>query len=253
MHEDVLRDVSSLFRGASAACLDGLLRRTIEHRVAPGTVLFDQAELPNFQIVLVAGSLQLFGRSGTQREVLIEVVRAPDLVIPAAVMSASPYLLQARAPEASHLLLIEADAFREAVAAEPGLAQAVIATLARQFRRMVRQAKSLKLQSSTQRVGCYLLALSERQGTPGQAHLPYEKHIIASELGMTRESFSRALASLEPAGLRVEGQVIAILDRDRLAAVAQPDPLIDPDARDDGPDASSPVLSAGAAPLHRRS
>ncbi|UHC16280.1 helix-turn-helix domain-containing protein [Methylobacterium currus] len=235
MHEDVLRDLSSLFRGTSAACLDGLLRRSVEHRVAPGTVLFDQGEIPNFQLVLVAGSVQLLGRSGAQREVLIESVRAPDLLVPAAVMAASPYLLQARAPEASRLLLIEAEAFREAVAADAGLAQAVIATLARQVRRMVRQAKSLKLQSSTQRVGCYLLSLSERQGTPGLALLPYEKHVIASELGMTRESFSRALASLEPAGVRVDGQAIAILDRDRLIAAAQPDPLIDPDARDDAP------------------
>jgi CRP/FNR family transcriptional activator FtrB len=50
---------------------------------------------------------------------------------------------------------------------------------------------------------------------------------------MTRESFSRALASLELAGLKVDGQIVTILDRARLIAVAQPDPLIDPDARDD--------------------
>jgi CRP/FNR family transcriptional regulator, transcriptional activator FtrB len=54
--------------------------------------------------------------------------------------------------------------------------------------------------------------LSARQGTPGQAVLPYEKNLVASELGMTRESFSRALSSLEKAGIRVEGQTVVIAD-----------------------------------------
>jgi CRP/FNR family transcriptional activator FtrB len=51
--------------------------------------------------------------------------------------------------------------------------------------------------------------------------------LIASELGMTRESFSRALASLERFGIRVEGQTIAILDGSLLASNCMPDPLID--------------------------
>lgn len=68
------------------------------------------------------------------------------------------------------------------------------------------------------------------QGTPGQAALPYEKNLIASELGITRESFSRALASLEQAGIQVSGQTIMIVDAARLATACQPDPLIDDSA-----------------------
>jgi CRP/FNR family transcriptional activator FtrB len=69
--------------------------------------------------------------------------------------------------------------------------------------------------------------LSARQGTPDKAVLPYEKTLIASELGITRESFSRALSSLEKSGISVEGQVIAIRDASRLAGECAPDPLID--------------------------
>ena len=117
--------------------------------------------------------------------------------------------------------------FRAAVLVDPHLAQAVIASLAHQFRRMVRQIKNLKLRSSTQRAGCYILALAERQGTRDRVVLPYEKNLIASELGMKRESFSRALSSLEKSGIKVDGQTIAILDADRLRAECMPDPLID--------------------------
>jgi CRP/FNR family transcriptional activator FtrB len=216
-----------LFGGLSAATRAELLRNAVIHGVAPGTVLFEQGDMPNFQLVVMSGSAQLFGRSAEGREVLIEVVRAPELVIPAATVTNAPYLMQARVPEQSRFLLIHADAFREAVAANPTLAHQVIGSLAQQFRRMVRQIKNLKLRSATQRVGCYVLALSKQQGTPKRACLPYEKNLIASELGITRESFSRALSGLEQAGLRVKGQIIEIRDVNRLVAACGPDPLID--------------------------
>ncbi|TIQ35052.1 MAG: cyclic nucleotide-binding domain-containing protein [Mesorhizobium sp.] len=226
-HEGVAPEELPLFRGLPASRRSELLRHAMVHSVSPGTVLLEQGDVPNFQLIVLAGSAQLFGRSAEGREVLIEAVRAPDLIIPAAVVTGAPYLMQARVPEPSRFLLIHAAAFRAAVDEDPLLAHAVIGSLAHQFRRMVRQIKNLKLRTATQRVGCYLLALSKRQGTPDRAVLPFEKTLIASELGITRESFSRALSSLAQSGIRVDGQTIAIFDAPRLAAECRPDPLID--------------------------
>jgi len=221
-----------LFNGLAAAKRVELERNAVQHRVAPGTILFEQGEVPNFQHVILSGAVHLFGRSTAGREVLIETVEAPDLVIPAAVVMGAPYLMRAKAPVSSRLLLIHAAAFRAAVASDPALAQVVIGSLAGQFRRMVRQIKNLKLRTALQRAGCYLLALSKRQGMPGSVTLPYGKNLIASELGITRESFSRALATLHDTGsIRVEGETIVLLDPARLAAECMPDALID-DAED---------------------
>lgn len=230
-NQEMLPEDLPLFRALPISKRMDLLRNAVVHGVGSGTVLFEQGDAPTFQLVVLSGSAQLFGRSTEGREVLIETVRAPDLIIPAAVVTGAPYLMQARVPEPSRFLLIHAAVFRAAVDRDPDLAHAVIGSLAQQFRRMVRQIKNLKLRSSTQRVGCYVLALSRRQGTPDRAILPYEKTLIASELGITRESFSRALSKLENFGIKVEGQTIAIHDRDELALQCTPDPLID------GPDA----------------
>ncbi len=216
-----------LFRSLPTTSRAELLRNSIQHGVAAGTVLFVQGESPNFQHVVLSGSVHLFGRSTEGREVLIETVEPPDLVIPAAVLTGEPYLMEARVPQASQFLLIHGGAFRAAVAAQPALAQEMIGCLAGQFRRMVRQIKNLKLRSSTQRVGCYILALAKRQGTPDRAVLPYEKTLVASELGITRESFSRALSALQGAGIEVREGTILIRDASRLAAECGPDPLID--------------------------
>ena len=216
-----------LLGALSASSRAELLRHAVLHAVAPGTTLFEQGEVPTFQHVVLAGSVQLLGRSSAGREVLIEVVEPPDLVIPAAVVTGAPYLMRARVPELSRLLLLQAEAFRSAVAREPALAQEVIFSLAGQFRRLVRQIKNLKLRSATERVGCYLLALSKRQRTPHQAILPYEKNLVASELGITRESFSRALSALRAEGISVRNDTISIRDEARLAAACGLDPLID--------------------------
>ena len=118
-----------IFAGLSPERRQDLLANAILHSVPPGAVLFEQGEVPNFQLIVVAGSAQLLGRSAAGREVLIETVRAPDLIIPAAVVSGAPYLMQARVPEASRFLLVQADVFRSAVAADPQLARAVIGSL----------------------------------------------------------------------------------------------------------------------------
>lgn len=206
-----------------------LLEHAVIHSVGAGTVLFEQGSVPTFQHVVLKGSAHLFGRSNEGREVLIEVVRPGDLVIPAAVVTNSPYLMQARILEPSRFLLIEAHAFRAAVEAEPALAQAIIASLAGQFRRMVRQIKNLKLRSSTQRVGSYILALSREQKNAERVTLPFEKNVIASELGMTRESFSRTLSALRNDGIRVQGDTVRIIDAKRLARVSGIDTLTDAD------------------------
>ena len=231
-----------------------LLEHAIEHRISSGAVLFDQGDAPNFQHLIVAGSVQLIARSG-EREVLVEVVRAPELVLPAAVLLESPYLVRARAPEPSRVLLIHAREFRATIARDSAFAQEVMKSLAGQFRRMVRQVKNLKLRSARERVGSYVVGLAKRQGTADRAILPYEKNLIASELGLARESFSRALASLRRSGVVVRGETIEILDPARLAAEFKLDPLIDaPDPAPTNRDADKPLVSrAGARASYRSS
>ena len=225
--EGLAVDTLPLLKAISASRRAELLKNAVLHRVAPGTILFEQGEIPNVQHIVVAGSAHLFGRSSAGREVLIETVGPPHLIIPAAVVTGLPYLMQARVPEPSRFLLIHAATFRAAVAHDPVLARELIGSLAGQFRRMVRQVKNLKLRSSTQRVGCYILALSKRQRTADRAVLPYEKNLIASELGITRESFSRALSALQVASILVKGETIIIRNPTRLAAESLFEPLID--------------------------
>jgi CRP/FNR family transcriptional regulator, transcriptional activator FtrB len=212
--------------GVPTATLDRLADLAVLHRVPSGSTLFEQAEIPSFAQLLVSGSVALLGVSGTA-ETLIELVRPIDLLLPAAVLNRQPFLARGRVLDEAHLVLIQAEAFREAIATDHALCLAVLGCQAAQFRRQIKLAKNLKLRSAEERVGCYLLGLVQEAPPNAPVRLPMEKRLIAWQLGMTRETFSRILAVIEQYGLRVVGDMVEVVDAAPLRARFRLDPQID--------------------------
>ena len=208
----------------ASATLDRLAAQALVHRVPAGSMIFEQAETPSFATFVLGGRVEMMGVRGTE-EVLIEIISPIDILLPAAVLNRQPYLLRARMLDDAHLLLIPADAFRQAVVTDHALCLAVLALQAAHFRREVKHAKNIHLRSAEDRVGCFLLRLAE--GAAGPVRLPFEKRLIASQLGMTRETFSRALAQMPKFGLRVDGDQLTVEDAAAAAARFPLDPLID--------------------------
>jgi CRP/FNR family transcriptional activator FtrB len=209
-----------------AATLQALADQAALHLSPAGVQLFEQAETPGVAQFLVAGAVELLAVRG-EEETLVELVRPFDLILPAAVLSREPYLVRARVQADAQLLLVPAEAFRRAVVADHALCLAVLACQAAQFRRQMKQAKSVRLRSADERIGAYLLALIEANGGVGGCRLPVEKRLIASQLGMTRETFSRALPGMARYGLKVTGDLLKCDDLAAARAAFPPDPLID--------------------------
>lgn len=221
-----------------AATLDRLAEQSVLHRMPADSVLFEQAETPAFALLVVEGSIEMLGVRDSE-ETLVEFVRAPDLLLPAAVLNRQPYLLRARVLDDARLVMIQAEAFRQAVASDHALCLAVLACQAAHFRRQIKHAKTLQLRSAEERVGCYLLGLT-KAATPGRpSRLPMEKRLIASQLGMTRETFSRTLATVARHGIRVDGDLVTLENPAAADARFRLDPLLD------GPESISPLPLKG--------
>ncbi len=213
-------------RAVPPRVLESLAAHAVLHRLPSGSIVFEQAETPAFAQFLIGGSVELLA-VGPRTEAFVELIRPVDLLLPAAVLNRQPYLLRARVLSEATLLLVQAETFREAVTADHAFCLAVLGCQAAQFRRRVKQVKNLGLRSAEERVGCYLVRLTQDAppGTP--VRLPVEKRLIASELGMTRETFSRSLNAMARHGIRIEGDLVTLTDpvaaRTRFAL----DPLID--------------------------
>jgi CRP-like cAMP-binding protein len=87
--------------------------------------------------------------------------------------------------------------------------------LSHHWRELVGQITDLKLKSSSQRLGAYLLTLATGPSS-SEVRLPSERQLVAARLGMTPESLSRAFARLRPLGVLGHGQSVAIKDPKRL-------------------------------------
>jgi len=208
------------------ATLKELAGHAVLHQVPAGSMLFDQGETPAFAQFQIGGTVEMFAE-GRSAETLVELTEPVDLILPAAALSRQPYLLRARVLREARLLLIHVDAFRQLVGADHALCLAVLACQAAQFRRQVMRLKNVLLRSAEERVGCYLLNLAEAAPLGAEVRLPLEKRLIASQLGMTRETFSRSLALVARHGLRVDDDLVRVDDVAAARTRFPLDPLID--------------------------
>jgi CRP/FNR family transcriptional activator FtrB len=221
-------------RAVPDATLDRLAANAVLHRMPSGGQLFEQAEIPAFALLLFSGSVELLGVRGSD-ETLVEFVHGPDLILPAAVLNRQPYLLRARVLGEAQLVMIQATAFRDALAADHALCLAILACQAAQFRRQIKHAKNLQLRSAEERIACYLLGLLAPVPAGQPVRLPLEKRLIASQLGMTRETLSRMFSAVARQGIRVDGDLVTLVDPVAAQARFKLDPLLD------GPEPMTPV------------
>jgi CRP/FNR family transcriptional activator FtrB len=144
------------------------------------------------------------------RHAVVAMIAEPDVLNLDAVMVREDGRVGWRALAPSRILLIPGDDFRAALLADPSLAARAFVELTLAYRRLLDWAASQRLRSAQQRVAAYLLSLAPARAGEAVVDLPYEKHLLASLLGMTPENLSRALGRLASYGVRVRGAKVRL-------------------------------------------
>jgi len=100
---------------------------------------------------------------------------------------------------------------------DPNFSRGLLASLSERMHNLVAEIEASTLFSARQRVAAYLESLAVESGT-SRVRLPVTKTVIASRLGVTKETFSRLLRELANQGLiTVDKRDILLRDRPRLA------------------------------------
>lgn len=215
-----------LFRAMSEPHFRALMNHAHAQVFPAGLDLLQQGDPADFLHVLVEGRVELFATRGGRQTTMAIVEPVASFII-AACITDEPYLMSARTVARSRIVLVPAQELKAVFRQDAAFAVSVIDELAGSYRSMVRHAKSLKLRNSRERVAACLLQLSRQQGDRQGFLLPLEKRRIASWLGMTPENLSRALKSLEPDGVKIDGRRVIITDPGRLGALVGGDRLLD--------------------------
>ena len=174
--------------------------------------------------ILMEGLVTVCAGAPNGRRTVLEVIRPVRHIVLATVLAGLPYAVTAETISHSRLLVIDAAGLHGLLRDDATLASSLMQAQALDFRAMVRQVCDLKLRTAAQRLGCYLLELSQEQYARGSRfRLPIDKQLLAARIGCRHENLSRAFASLREFGVETHGKLVILHDIPRLREFAFPD------------------------------
>jgi len=231
MAEGLGKDVVSrlqatpLFAGLAEADVRALAAGASVVSLADQHPLYDSgAPLENLYVVLdghVELSIEIDGR-----RVVVEVARRGAVLGDAALFAGRQTLMAARVLSGATLLAIPAEPFAARLEERFDVLLHVLSVMSLRLRTLVRQIAELKLKTTAQRLGSFLLSFSDAASGRAEIRFPYDKKLVAEELGMKPESLSRALAKLGRLGIEsLPDNVVMIADIGRLRQFCVEDDL----------------------------
>jgi CRP/FNR family transcriptional regulator, transcriptional activator FtrB len=213
-----------LFRGLCDAVMQRLLAISTIVNAAADQELCRQGEMADRLLIVLDGQLAGFSTAGNGTTAVVEVIRTGETLGLATLLARLPRLIGVRTVTASRLLSIEAEGLLALVEQEPSLVTVLLRAGANEFHSLVRQVCDLKLRTTAQRLGCYLLSLSnERLANATAMRLPFDKRLLAARLGCRQENLSRAFAALRDFGVETHGARVILHDIAKLTAYSEPD------------------------------
>ncbi|MCP5075870.1 MAG: Crp/Fnr family transcriptional regulator [Rhodobacteraceae bacterium] len=188
--------------------LSGYHKRTI-HR---GETLFLQGDPASHMYVILTGCLKLVRLTQGGDEIVVAVYTAGDSFGEAAALKRGLYPVTVEAVQDCTLIQIEARVMLEALREDPELAVAMLGATFNHLHELVIEIEKLKALSGVQRLATFLISLTPMEEGACTLVLPYDKVLIAKQLGMKPESLSRNFASLRSRGVTVSRQSVAVKD-----------------------------------------
>jgi len=205
-HIDLLRKVAFL-----APLGDGELHtlsdRLVERLYRRDRVVV-QADDPGDSMYFIArGQAKVILSGGGGREVILATLRAGDFFGEMSLLDGRPRSASVIAIEDSRLLMLPREALMDLVRNEPEIALALLGEMSARLRRADAAIADLALVDVYGRVARYLVDQAKNNGKPvGDGTMlksrPTQQH-IASTIGTSRETVSRALSDLKRRGFVV--------------------------------------------------
>lgn len=183
-------------------------------RADRGTLLFNRGARAEGLHLVIYGQVKLFFTSLRGDEKVLAVLGPGQSFGEAVMFTRELYPVTGQSLVDSLVLFVHADAIAAELHSDPHLATRVIAGLCRQINTLIADVQAHSMSFGAQRVIGYLLRGCNGAETGAfDVTLPTSKGIIASQLNLTQEHFSRILHQLIARGLVVvNGRLVRIVD-----------------------------------------
>lgn len=212
-----------LFRQATPQHLAELARHARAQHMRRGAPIYRRGEHLHGLFAVAFGLVKLSLRPSCGTEKVYRLVGAGQTFGEPPVFLERPSPVDAAALADTMLVIIPAPAVHSLIERDASFARSLVASLSERVELLVADVESSALYGAPQRVAAYLNSLADPGDGQASAtvRLAATKTVIASMLGVTKETFSRLLRELADQGLiAVAKREITLLDRPRLNELA---------------------------------
>jgi CRP-like cAMP-binding protein len=215
------------FVGLDAAALERVASGARSRRFRRGEVIFHVGDPGDALFVIVSGDVKISLPSETGDEAILATLRPGDVFGELALLDGAPRSATATALTPTDTVVLPRDRFRELIATEAGVRDALLASLAGELRRLTTHVEELHFLDMTGRLAARLVRLAQEGGTPvdgGTIRLRANltQGDLASMVGCTRQSVNKLLGQFTDEGfIRQERQGILVLDLPGLVATSR--------------------------------
>lgn len=212
-----------LFRHATAQHLDELARYARAQHVHRGDPIYHRGDHLHGLFAVAFGLVKLSLRPGDGVEKVYRLVKAGETFGEPPVFLERSSPVDAAAIVDTMLVIFPAAAVHALLERDANFARSLITDLSERVEMLVAGLEAKSLYGAAQRLAAYLesLVAPEDGHRCATVQLAATKTVIASMLGVTKETFSRLLHELAAQGLiSVAKRDITLLDRTRLDALA---------------------------------
>lgn len=205
------------FAGLDAAALDRVVNGTRVRRFRRGEVIFHLGDPGDALFAIVSGGVKITLPSETGDEAILATLQAGDVFGELSLLDGAPRSATATALEPTETMVLQRDAFRQLLASEPSIRDALLAALASEVRRLTIHVEELHFLDVTGRLAKSLVRLAEegRHADDGTIRLrsPLSQSDLAAMVGCTRQSVNRVIGQFTDDRLiRVDRESIIVLD-----------------------------------------
>jgi len=213
----------AVFRGLKAGALERLLAPATAVMLRPREWITRQDDPATAFFIVLDGWVKLYRTTLAGDDAVIGMMTKGCSFAEVDAFTGARYLATAEAVSEVRVARIPADHIVQSIRHSPDIGLAMIASISQRMHHLVQQVEQLKAQSGVQRVAEFLASLSLTEHGQCAVALPYDKLLIARQLGLTPESLSRAFARLRSIGVDVNASNVVVKDVAKLRQLALED------------------------------
>jgi CRP-like cAMP-binding protein len=215
------------FAGLDAAALERVAAGMRSRRFRRGEVIFHIGDPGDALFIIVSGEVKISLPSETGDEAILATLRPGAVFGVLALLDGAPRSASATALGPTETVVLPRERFRELIATEAAVRDALLASIAGELRRLTTHVEELHFLDITGRLAARLVRLAQESGTAVDGGgIRLRRNLTQGELaamvGCTRQSVNKLLGQFTDDGyVRLDREGIVVTDIDGLASASR--------------------------------